>query len=141
MGAAASVGALSVPPSWGTAATPTWLAGMPLATPLPGVSAEVGEGCRSVFRCYRAALGRAAGMAAAAGVGGAVASRYGPRLKVLTRSPGRRLHARADGSGRRVPSYRPGLPPTPGYTPHIVYLPNNGQNGNGYNGHNGNGPH
>jgi len=128
---------LSVPPSWGMAATPTWLAGMPLATPLPGLSAEVGEGLPFGLPVLPGGLGRAAGMAAAAGVGGAVASKYGPRLKVLTRSPGAGYTpaAMAPAGAYGVPA---GLPPAPGYTPHIVYLPNNGQNGNG---HNGNGPH
>ena len=137
LGAAASVGGLSVPPSWGMAATPTWLAGMPLATPLPGLSAEVGEGLPFGLPVLPGGLGRAAGMAAAAGVGGAVASKYGPRLKVLTRSPGAGYTpaAMAPAGAYGVPA---GLPPAPGYTPHIVYLPNNGQNGNG---HNGNGPH
>ena len=85
----------------------------------------------------------AAGVAAAAGVGGAVASRYGPRLKVLTRSPGAGYTQTpmAPAGAYQLP---PGVPPAPGYTPHIVYLPNDGQNGhNGYgrngNGHNGNG--
>lgn len=140
MGAAASVGTLSVPPSWGMAATPTWLAGMPLATPLPGLSAEVGEGLPFGLPVMPGGLGRAAGLAAAAGVGGAVASKYGPRLKVLTRSPGAGYPPApmAPTGGYGVPA---GLPPTPGYTPHIVYLPNNGQNGNGYNGHSGYGHH
>jgi PPE-repeat protein len=143
LGAAASVGALSVPPSWGMAATPTWLTGMPLATPLPGLTAEVGEGLPFGLPVLPGGVGRAAGIAAAAGVGGAVASKYGPRLKVLTRSPGAGYAPTpmAPAGAYGVPA---GLPPAPGYTPHIVYLPNNGQNGNGhngYNGHNGNGPH
>ena len=89
-------------------------------------------------------MGQAAGVAAAAGVGGAVASKYGPRLKVLTRSPGAGYTP-----APMAPAGAYGAPPAPGYTPHIVYLPNNEQNGhngyghNGYgrngNGHNGNG--
>jgi PPE-repeat protein len=137
LGAAASVGALSVPPSWGTAATPTWLAGMPLATPLPGVSPAEG-GLPMGIPFLPSGAGQAAGIAAAAGVGGAVASRYGPRLKVLTRSPGAGYSPAemAPAGAYQAPA---GLPPAPGYTPHIVYLPNNanGHNGNGHNGHNG----
>jgi PPE-repeat protein len=136
MGAAASVGTLSVPQGWGSAAAPMWAAGMPLATPLPGISAEVGEGMPFGLPVLPGGLGGAAGAAAAAGVGGAVASRYGPRLKVLSRSPGAGyspgpMSPAAAGYGPPA-----GLPPAPGYTPHIVYLPNNGQNGhNGHNGH------
>jgi PPE-repeat protein len=136
LGAAASVGALSVPPSWGTAATPTWLAGMPLATPLPGMSPAEG-GMPMGIPFLPGGAGQAAGIAAAAGVGGAVASRYGPRLKVLTRSPGAGYSPvpMAPAGAYQTPA---GLPPAPGYTPHIVYLPNNGNNGNnGHNGHNG----
>jgi PPE-repeat protein len=142
LGAAASVGALSVPPSWASAATPTWLASMPLASALPGVGAE-GGGLPFGLPVIPGGMGQAAGVAAAAGVGGAVASRYGPRLKVLTRSPGAGYTQTpmAPAGAYQVPA---GVPPAPGYTPHIVYLPNNGQNGhNGYghngNGHNGNG--
>jgi PPE-repeat protein len=139
MGAAASVGALSVPQGWGMAATPALLGPMPLAAALPGL-AEQG-GLPFGLPVIPGGLGRAAGIAAAAGVGGAVASKYGPRLKVLTRSPGAGYSEvpMAPAGMYQVPA---GLPPTPGYTPHIVYLPNNGQNGhNGYNGngHNGNG--
>jgi PPE-repeat protein len=139
LGAAASVGALSVPPSWGAAATPTWLAGMPLATPLPGMSPAEGGGLPMGIPFLPSGAGQAAGMAAAAGVGGAVASRYGPRLKVLTRSPGAGYSPvpMAPAGAYQTPA---GLPPAPGYTPHIVYLPNNGTNGNnGHNGYNGNG--
>ena len=138
LGAAASVGGLSVPQGWGSAAAPTWLSGMPVATPLPGISAEVGEGMPFGLPVLPGGLGGAAGAAAAAGVGGAVASRYGPRLKVLSRSPGAGYsQAPASAAGGYGPPA--GLPPAPGYTPHIVYLPNNGQNGHNGNGHNGNG--
>jgi PPE-repeat protein len=136
MGAAGSAGVLSVPPSWGSAATPTWLNGMPLATPLPALSAEVGQGFPFGLPVLPGGLGTAAGAAAAAGVGGAVASRYGPRLKVLTRSPGAGYTPTpmAPAGAYQVP---PGVPPAPGYTPHIVYLPNDSQNGHNGNGHNG----
>ncbi len=147
LGAASSVGVLSVPPSWGTAATPTWLATMPLGSALPGVGTAEG-GLPMGIPFLPSGAGSAAGVAAAAGVGGAVASRYGPRLKVLTRSPGAGYTQTpmAPAGAYQLP---PGVPPAPGYTPHIVYLPNDGQSGhngyghNGYgrngNGHNGNG--
>jgi PPE-repeat protein len=137
MGAAASVGVLSVPQGWGMAATPPWLAPMPLAAALPGVGAPEG-GLPFGLPVLPGGMGQAAGVAAAAGVGGAVASRYGPRLKVLTRSPGAGYTQTpmAPAGAYQLP---PGVPPAPGYTPHIVYLPNNGQNGHNGNGHNGNG--
>ena len=83
--------------------------------------------------------GRVAGIAAAAGVGGAVASKYGPRLKVLTRSPGAG-YSTVPMAPAGMYAAPPGIPSPPGYTPAIVYLPTNG-NGNGHNGngHNGNG--
>ena len=135
LGAASSVGVLSVPPSWGTAATPTWLASMPLGSALPGIGSAEG-GLPMGIPFLPSGAGQAAGIAAAAGVGGAVASRYGPRLKVLTRSPGAGYSPTpmAPAGAYGVP---PGVPPAPGYTPHIVYLPNDGQNGHNGNGHNG----
>jgi PPE-repeat protein len=138
LGTAASVGVLSVPPSWGTAATPTWLATMPLGSALTGVGSTQG-GMPFGLPVMPGGMGQAAGVAAAAGVGGAVASRYGPRLKVLTRSPGAG-YTQAPMAPAGTYGVPPGVPPAPGYTPHIVYLPNNGQNGqNGHNGYNGNG--
>jgi len=140
LGQAASVGALSVPQSWGWAATPqAFLGGAPLALALPGVGPAAGSiPLAAGLPMLPPGAARAAGVAAAAGVGGAVASKYGPRLKVLTRSPGAGYsedeYAPAGAYG--VPA---GLPPAPGYTPHIVYLPNNGHNGHNGNGHNGNG--
>jgi PPE-repeat protein len=138
LGAAASVGALSVPPSWAMAATPALVGAMPLASALPGLADS--SGLPFGLPVIPGGLGRAAGVAAAAGVGGAVASRYAPRLKVLTRSPGAGYSETpmAPAGAYGVPA---GLPPAPGYTPHIVYLPNNGNgnNGNGHNGYNGNG--
>jgi len=136
LGAASSVGVLSVPPSWGVAATPTWLASMPLASALPGVGSAEG-GLPMGIPFLPSGAGQAAGIAAAAGVGGAVASRYGPRLKVLTRSPGAG-YSQAPMAPAGAYQLPPGVPPAPGYTPHIVYLPNDGQNGHSGNGHNGN---
>lgn len=137
LGSAASVGALSVPPSWGMAATPALLGGVPLASAFSGLNSATPEGLPLGVPLLPGGLGRAAGIAAAAGVGGAVASKYGPRLKVLSRSPaaGYSQAPMAPAGMYQVPA---GLPPAPGYTPHIVYLPTNGH---GTNGHNGNGTH
>ncbi|UQX12167.1 PPE family protein [Candidatus Mycobacterium methanotrophicum] len=135
VGAAASVGALSVPPSWGLAATPALLGGMPLASALPGLSPLAGGGLplAAGLPMFPPGAGRVAGAAAAAGVGGAVASKYGPRLRVLTRSPGAGYSAvpMAPAGTYAAP---PGMPSPPGYTPAIVYLPTNG-NGNGHGPH------
>ena len=140
LGQAASVGTLSVPQSWGWAATPqAFLGGAPLALALPGVGPAAGSiPLAAGLPMLPPGAARAAGVAAAAGVGGAVASKYGPRLKVLTRSPGAGYSddEMAPAGAYGVPA---GLPPAPGYTPHIVYLPNNGHNGHNGNGHNGNG--
>ena len=140
LGQAASLGGLSVPPSWGWAAAPEAMLGsVPLmhmlepAGSLAGVDLGAGLGFPFMF----SPLGRAATMGAAAGVGaGAVAAmaRYGPRLKVLTRSP-----AAGYSEGEAV---APGPPPMPkypvpagfpsnghappGYQPAIVYVPING---------------
>jgi PPE-repeat protein len=142
LGGAASVGALSVPQSWGWAATPqAFLGGAPLALALPGVGPAAGSiPLAAGLPMLPPGAARAAGIAAAAGAGGAVASRYGPRLKVLTRSPGAGYSedSMAPAGAYQVPA---GLPPAPGYTPHIVYLPNNGRDGHNGNGHNGNGKH
>ena len=135
LGQAASVGALSVPQSWGWAATPqaAMLGGVPLASPLPGVNlgATGGLPLAAGLPMMMGGIPRTAGVAAAAGVGGAVASKYGPRLTAVARSP-------AAGYTPDPASASPALAypvpagfstnghAPPGYTPAIVYLPTNG---------------
>ena len=92
MGQAASVGALSVPQSWGWAATPqaALLGGMPLATPLAGASPAGASGLPMAAAGLPLMMGgmpKAAGLAAAAGIGGAVASKYGKPRVVVARPP------------------------------------------------------
>jgi PPE-repeat protein len=136
LGRAASVGALAVPPSWGWAAAgpAAMLGSAPMLAPaaVPLAAADVGAGMGFPFMFP--GMGRAAAAGAAAGVvGGAVAVKYGPRLKVLTRSPA------AGYSEEPPPTLAPATPkypvptafPTnghapPGYQPAIVYLPING---------------
>ena len=146
LGQAASVGTLSVPQSWGWAATPqAMLGGVPLASALPGVNLGATGGLPLAAGLPMiGGLPRAAGIAAAAGVGGAVASKYAPRLRVLTRSPGAGYTyvPMAPAGTYAAP---PGIPSPPGYTPAIVYLPTNGNghsngNGNGHSNGNGHGP-
>jgi PPE-repeat protein len=137
LGDAASVGGLSVPATWGLAAAgpSAMLGGVPLALSMPGLNLGAAGGLpvAAGLPLMMGGVPKAAGLAAAAGVGGAVASKYAPRLKVLARSP-------AAGYPPAFPAaaaYQlPGGFPTnghapPGYTPAIVYLPTNG-NGNGH---------
>ena len=145
LGQAASVGTLSVPQSWGWAATPqAMLGGVPLASALPGVNLGATGGLPLAAGLPMiGGLPRAAGIAAAAGVGGAVASKYAPRLRVLTRSPGAG-YTSVPMAPAGMYAAPPGIPSPPGYTPAIVYLPTNGNghsngNGNGHSNGNGNG--
>jgi PPE-repeat protein len=134
LGQAASVGALAVPPSWGWAATPqALLGGVPLASALPGVNlgATGGLPLAAGLPMMMGGIPRAAGVAAAAGVGGAVASKYGPRLTAVARSP---AAGYAPDSASASPALAYPVPAgfstnghaPPGYTPAIVYLPTNG---------------
>jgi PPE-repeat protein len=133
LGDAPSVGALSVPPSWGWAATPqALLGGVPLASALPGVNlgATGGLPMAAGLPLMMGGLPRAAGIAAAAGVGGAVASKYLPRLTAVARSPAAGYApdpASAPVAAYPVPRGFPtnGHAP-PGYMPAIVYVPTNG---------------
>jgi PPE-repeat protein len=136
LGQAASVGALSVPQSWGWAATPqaAMLGGMPLASALPGVSlgATGGLPMAAGLPLMMGGLPRAAGVAAAAGVGGAVASKYLPRLGVVARSPAAGYSPESESVVPATAKYPAphGFPTNghapPGYQPAIVYLPTNG---------------
>jgi PPE-repeat protein len=136
IGQAASVGGLSVPPNWGWAATAPggMLGSAPMLAPaaVPLEAADLGAGLGFPFMFP--GMGRAAAAGAAAGaVGGAVAAKYGPRLKVLTRSPAAG-YAEEPGpipasaaAKYPVPAAFPtnGHAP-PGYQPAIVYVPING---------------
>ena len=134
LGQAASVGALAVPQSWGWAATPrALLGGVPLASALPGISAGAIDALPMAAAGLPLMIGGlpgAAGVAAVAGVGGAVASKYLPRLNVVARSPGAGYSAMP--TAPAAPKYPvPASFPTnghapPGYQPAIVYLPTNG---------------
>ena len=135
LGQAASVGALSVPQSWGWAATPqaALLGGMPLASPLPGVNlgATGGLPMAAGLPMMMGGMPRAAGVAAAAGIGGAVASKYGRPRTVVARPPAAG-YPPDPAAGSPNPAYPvpAGFPTNghapPGYTPAIVYLPTNG---------------
>jgi PPE-repeat protein len=134
LGQAASVGTLSVPQSWGWAATPqaAMMGGVPLASALPGASLGAAGGLPLAAGLpMMGGMGRAAGVAAAVGVGGAVASKYSPRLSVLSRSPAAGYSPEPASApprpGYPVPAGFPsnGHAP-PGYMPAIVYVPTNG---------------
>jgi PPE-repeat protein len=135
LGQAASVGTLSVPQSWGWAATPqaAMMGGVPLASALPGANLGAAGGLPMAAGLpMMGGMGRAAGIAAAAGVGGAVASKYAPRLSVLSRSPGAGYSKDPEpAAAYPAPAGFPsnGHAP-PGYMPAIVYVPTNGRGPN-----------
>jgi PPE-repeat protein len=134
LGQAASVGALAVPQSWGWAATPqALLGGGTLGSALAGVNPGATGGfpmAAAGLPMLMGGLPGAAGVAAAAGVGGAVASKYLPRLNVLARSPGAGYSAGPTAPAAPkypVPAGFPTNGHAPrGYQPAIVYLPTNG---------------
>ncbi|MEY8014800.1 PPE family protein [Mycobacterium servetii] len=142
LGQAASLGGLSVPPSWGWAATAPegMLGSVPLMHMMEPAAASVAGadlGAGSSFPFMFSPLGRAATMGAAAGAGAgaaAVVAKYGPRLKVLSRSPaaGYSEEAAAAPAASKAPKYPvPASFPSnghapPGYQPAIVYVPING---------------
>lgn len=135
LGQAASVGGLSVPPNWGWTAGAVGPGGLPVLTSA-AVPLEAGEMASGMgFPMMFGPLGRAAAAGAAAGaVGGAAAAKYGPRLRVLTRSPfaGYSDDSPVSPPPPATPKYPPPTPfPTnghapPGYQPAIVYVPVNG---------------
>jgi PPE-repeat protein len=140
LGQAASVGALSVPQSWGWAATPqaALLGGMPLATPLAGANlaaagaAASGLPMAAGLPLMMGGLPRAAGVAAAAGVGGALASKYLRPRPVVARPPSAGYPPEPDytkpAAAFPVPAgFSTNGHAPPGYQPAIVYLPTNGQ--------------
>src|SRR6202020_1370536 len=138
LGQAASVGTLSVPQSWGWAATPqaAMMGGVPLASALPGANLGAAGGLPMAAGLpMMGGMGRAAGIAAAAGVGGAVASKYAPRLSALSRSPGAGYSNDPESASPAAAYPAPaGFPSNghapPGYMPAIVYVPTNGRGPN-----------
>ena len=130
LGEAASVGPLSVPPSWGWAAAglPAMLGGVPLALPGISLGATGGLPLAAGVPLMMGGLPRAGAAAALGAVGGAAAAKYGPRLSVVARSP-----AAGYSPVPKSPAAYPvpaGFPTNghapPGYQPAIVYLPTNG---------------
>jgi PPE-repeat protein len=129
-GDAPSLGGLSVPPNWAWAAAPPSPQmllpdGMPLAAPDTGLNAGLG------FPFAFGGLPKAAAIGAAAGVGGAAASKYASRLKVVSRPPAAGYPAEEEASSSPRHPVPAGAYPTnghapPGYRPAIVYLPTNG---------------
>jgi len=142
LGQAASLGGLSVPPSWGWAATaPEGMLGsvplMHMMEPAAGSLAGAEMGAGLGFPFMFSPLGRAATMGAAAGAGAgavAVAAKYGPRLKVLSRSPGAGYSEESAVAPAPAPAPKYPVPAgfpsnghaPPGYQPAIVYVPING---------------
>jgi PPE-repeat protein len=132
LGEAASVGGLSVPPSWGWAASglPSMLGSVPLT--LPGIDLGATGGL-PMAAGLPMMMGGLPGVAAAGAVGaaaGAAGAKYLPRLSVVARSPVAGYSA--ESASPPIPKYPvPAAFPTnghapPGYQPAIVYVPTNG---------------
>jgi PPE-repeat protein len=129
-GDAPSLGGLSVPQNWAWAAAPPapqmlLPAGVPLGAPDAGLNAGLG------FPFAFGGLPKAAAIGAAAGVGGAAASKYASRLKVVSRPPAAGYPAEEEASSTPRHPVPAGAHPMnghapPGYRPAIVYLPTNG---------------
>ncbi|BBZ48186.1 hypothetical protein MPRM_54670 [Mycobacterium parmense] len=125
LGQAASLGALSVPASWGWAAAgpAAMLGGMPMAAPIAAVDPYIAGGLGLPFMPMALPAGAAA--ASAAGKGG----KYGlPLAAVMTRPPAAGYGPSRNGvqpaAAYPVPAGFPtnGHAP-PGYQPAIVYVP------------------
>ena len=131
IGEAASVGALSVPPSWGWVATApaSMLSGVPMMSPLAAADSNLGAGFGFPFM-FPGGLGRTAAAGVAGAVAGAAGAKYLPRLSVVARSPAAGYSAASEAPP--IPKYPVpvGFPSNghapPGYQPAIVYLPTNG---------------
>ena len=138
LGQAVEIGGLSVPHAWDwTAAGPAAMLGSaPMEMMAPAVAPlEAGAGLGFPFMFP--GMGRAAAASGAvAGAAGAAAVMYGPRLKVLTRSPVAGYSDEDEPPAAALPPQAPKYPmparfPTngsapPGYQPAIVYVPING---------------
>ena len=131
LGEAASVGALSVPPSWGWAASglPAMLGGVPLALPGIDLGATGGLPMAAGLPLMMGGLPQAAAAGAVGAAVGAAGAKYLPRLSVVARSPAAGYSA--ESAGPPTPKYPVpvGFPTNghapPGYQPAIVYLPTN----------------
>jgi PPE-repeat protein len=131
LGEAASVGGLSVPPSWGWAASglPAMLGGVPLTLPGISLGSEGGLPMAAGLPLMMGGLPQAAAAGAVGVAAGAAGAKYLPRLSVVARSPAAGYSAE---SAPPIPKYPvpAGFPTNghapPGYQPAIVYLPTNG---------------
>ncbi|MEB3061552.1 MULTISPECIES: PPE family protein [Mycolicibacter] len=138
MGGASSLGemALSVPPSWGSAAAPLEMLGpfdLPMALPALETAGALEAGAVGGMGGLPMLMGgfpRAAAVGAAAGAG-AVASKYGSRIKVLARPPAAGYPAEPGSTAATAHAVPAGHPAQrnapPGYQAAIVYVPANGQ--------------
>jgi PPE-repeat protein len=137
LGQAVEVGGLSVPQTWGwTAGGPAAMLGSaPMGMMAPAV-APLEAGAGFGFPFMFPGMGRGAAAAGAGAVAGAAAVKYGPRLKVLARSPAVGYSDEDEPPKAALPPQAPKYPmparfPTngsapPGYQPAIVYVPING---------------
>ncbi|ORV69996.1 hypothetical protein AWC09_11375 [Mycolicibacter hiberniae] len=131
-GQAASVGALSVPQTWGWAAMPQVATLASASAPLALSAGEVAGGMGGaplMFGALPAAGAMGAGaMGAAKGPEGAVPAKYMPRMKVLGGSPAAGYPAEPVPASLPENAIPPGFaPPPPGFRCALVYLPVSGQ--------------
>jgi PPE-repeat protein len=132
LGEAASVGGLSVPPSWGWAASglPSMLGSVPLTLPGIDLGATGGLPMAAGLPLMMGGLPQVAAAGAVGAAAGAAGAKYLPRLSVVARSPGAGYSAESKAPPTTkypVPARFPanGHAP-PGYQPAIVYMPING---------------
>ncbi|OBG29103.1 hypothetical protein A5672_03480 [Mycobacterium alsense] len=131
VGQAASLGGLSVPPSWGWAAAgPASMLGVPMVSPLGAAEANLGAGFGFPFMFPPGGLGRTAAAGAAGAIAGAAGAKYLPRLNVVARSPEAGYAAEPEASPMPKYPVPVGFPTNghapPGYQAAIVYVPTNG---------------
>jgi hypothetical protein len=132
LGEAASVGALSVPPSWGWAAAglPAMLGGVPLTLPGIDLGGTGGLPVAAGLPLMFGGLPRTAAAAAVGAVAGAAGAKYLPRLSVVARSPAAGYSAQSEAPPTQAYPVPAGFPTNghapPGYQAAIVYVPTNG---------------
>ena len=137
LGQAASLGGLSVPPTWGwAAAAPAALMGSAPLGMMTSAAVPLDVGGGLGFPFMFPGLGRGAAVAAGAGaIAGAAAAKHGSRLRVVARPPAAGYPADEPGVAASTPKYPPpqvpvGFPTNghapPGYQAAVIYVPTNG---------------
>jgi len=137
LGQAASLGGLSVPPTWGwAAAAPAALMGSAPLGMLTSAAVPLDVGGGLGFPFMFPGMGRGAAVAAGAGaIAGAAAANHGSKLRVVARPPAAGYPAEEPRVAASNPKYPPpqvpaGFPTNghapPGYQAAVIYVPTNG---------------